>query len=103
MFAGESPPVATWYKQRLKQVKVAPVDERDVHRGALERHRGVEPGKAAADDDDAVRLTEAVGEAMVACSRERRGWQPGQPSAHDGRAALTPAMACPWFPGRRAA
>ena len=41
--------------QRLEQVEVAPVDQRDVDRQPRELQAGLEPAEAASDDDDAVR------------------------------------------------
>ena len=40
--------------ERLKEVEVAPVDERDLHGRPLEVQRGLEPAEAAPDHDDAV-------------------------------------------------
>ena len=41
-------------EQRLEQVEVAPVDERDFDRDLAQRLGGVKAAEAAADDDDAV-------------------------------------------------
>src|SRR5437763_848605 len=40
--------------ERLKQVEVAPVHERDLHGCSPQRERGLQPAEAAPDDDDAV-------------------------------------------------
>ena len=39
--------------ERLKEMEVAPVDERDVDRGAAQLAHRLQPREAAADDDDA--------------------------------------------------
>ena len=39
-------------EERLKQVEVAPIYQRDCHRRMLERPGGLEAAKSAADDDD---------------------------------------------------
>ena len=39
-------------QQGLKEVMISAVDDRDANVGALQRPRGVETGKARADDDD---------------------------------------------------
>ena len=41
--------------QRLEEVEVAPIDQRDVDRAARELQRGLQAAEAAADDDDAMR------------------------------------------------
>ena len=40
-------------EQRLEEMKIAAVDDRDVRRRFLQDFGGVEPAKAAAEDDDA--------------------------------------------------
>ena len=52
-------------EQRLEQVEVAPVDQRQAHlwRHARALLRGVQPGEPAADDDDAVREADLHGRA----------------------------------------
>ena len=39
-------------QQRLKQMVVVPIEERDADRRAVQRAGRIEPAKAAADDDD---------------------------------------------------
>jgi hypothetical protein len=39
-------------EERLEEMMVAPVNQRDEHRNVAQRLRRLEPGEAAADDDD---------------------------------------------------
>ena len=50
--AGREPAGGDLIEQRLEEVEVAPVDQRDLHRRAAQRLRRVEPAETAADDDD---------------------------------------------------
>ena len=45
--------MATWYSKRLKDMVVAPVDQRDLDIGSPERPCGRDAGKTATDDQDA--------------------------------------------------
>ena len=47
-------PVASWYKQRLEQVMVGPVDEGDIDIRSPQGLGGEQPAEAAAHDCDAM-------------------------------------------------
>jgi len=66
-------------EQRLKKMKVAPVDERDVYRRAAKRTGRVETAESAAENEDAMpdasRIAKPRRPAALAISRENgRVW-----------------------------
>ena len=60
-------------QQRLEQVEVAPVDERQADLGIdAEAARGVQPGEPATDDHDAMRQSRRLGRRLHVTSLARR-------------------------------
>ena len=73
-FAGRQRAGRDLVGQRLEQVEIPAIDERDLHRCPAQPERGLKPAEAAADDDDA--MGARVIHASLQPAFESAKWEP---------------------------